>query len=86
MLNCQLCVIIFTGSAYDASNSYNISIYVCTGFFLLTSGAFLLIPLTAKIYKVIGVKVKVDEVTGTAEMVPVVEDEEFIIEEIVTTV
>ncbi|XP_033645383.1 monocarboxylate transporter 12-like [Asterias rubens] len=74
------------GSAYDASNSYNISIYVCTGFFLLTSGAFLLIPLTAKIYKVIGVKVKVDEVTGTAEMVPVVEDEDFIIEEIVTTV
>ncbi len=86
MPNCLTLVTMVTGCAFDASNSYNISIYVCTGFFLLTSVSFLLIPLTAKIYKVIGVKVKVDEFTGTAAMVPVVQDEEFIIEEIVTTV
>ncbi|XP_038057582.1 monocarboxylate transporter 9-like isoform X2 [Patiria miniata] len=72
------------GGTYDAFGTYDVAIYICTGCFLLTALLYFLIPLISKLHKVIGVKVRIDEVTGVAEIVPVVEDEEFMIEEFVT--
>ena len=52
----------------------------------MTALLFLLIPLTAKLYRVTRVKVNFDEVTGAPEMVPVVEGEVYLVEELVTVV
>jgi hypothetical protein len=72
------------GGAYDAFNSYDAAIYICTGCLLLTTALYVLIPLTSKLHKVIGLRVRIDEVTGVAEMVPVVEEGTVMIEEFIT--
>ncbi|XP_022092749.1 monocarboxylate transporter 7-like isoform X2 [Acanthaster planci] len=72
------------GGTYDAFNSYDVAIYICTGCLLLTTVLYVLIPLISRLHKVIGLRVRIDEVTGVAEVIPVVEDETVMIEEFVT--